>query len=139
MAFRYEAWTGTFSYWAPVYTIRETQFGYDKKRVYYPDVNSCTTLTLLLSDQSLLGAHLFKADSANVIRAIFSGMNMIRAGRPVLQLCVLGMLDFQAEEGWINDPRYKWPRQLKTFNKTFGRPSGAPVKGYMQTEPNVFH
>lgn len=132
MAYYYQSVTGNFKLFGKVNVIHETCYGYDNNELKYPNVSSCTSVTLLLSDESLLGAHFTKLDPVASVNAILQQMNTTRGARAVNQIIVLGVLHFRFGKGWMVDRRYKWPQQLTTFNTTFGRQPGDIVKGYKQ-------
>lgn len=132
MAYFYLAPNQSFTLFDRADTVRETQYGVGAQELIYPNVSTCTTVTLLLNDDSLLGAHFAKRDPAATVDAILARMNTVRAGRAVQQMFVMGVLRERDTESWMGEPRYGWPSQLNTFNSAFGRNAGALVQGFVQ-------
>ncbi len=132
MAYRYRSSRQDFYLFGRRNEIRETEYGQDANRVYYPGVSTCTTLTLLLNDNTLLGAHFAKPDPTTAVDAIITELNNLRNNRPVTQLYLLGVLRFRDNSGWMQEDRFRWPRLITTFNGAFGLAQGALAKGYVQ-------
>lgn len=134
MAHKYRSSRNDFYQFGAVNDIRETEYGMDVAgTVYYPGVSTCTTLTLLLNDGSVIGAHFAKPDPTAAVDAIVAQMNVVRAGRPVSQLYLVGVLRCRSADGFMGDPRYAWPTLITTFNQAFGRNGGDVAQGFIQT------
>lgn len=135
MGFKYRRGPQDFYAMGPANEIRETQYGYAQgAHIFYPGVSTCTTVTLLLTDGTAIGMHLAKADLTTDVDAIVNELNLVRAGRVVSTMYVVGVLRSRFGDGWMGEARYKWPIQLSTFNTAFGRNAGDPVSGYIQPE-----
>lgn len=139
MAYRYRDSRQDFILFGPQKEIRETEYGQDANRVYYPGVSTCTTLTLLLNDNTLLGAHFAKPDPTRAVDAIVTELNNLRNNRPVTQLYLLGVLRLRDSSGWMQDDRYRWPQLITTFNVAFGLTRGAMARGYVQQSGSDVH
>jgi hypothetical protein len=134
MAFKFRRGNNDFAPLGRPSDITETQYGYaENGEINYPGVSTCTTVTLLL-DNTAIGMHLTKADLPEVVDAIIKQLNVLRAGRPVRKMYVVGALLSNQPSGWKCDGRYAWPTQLNTFNTAFGRNAGDPVSGYIQAD-----
>jgi hypothetical protein len=134
MAYRYRSSRNDFYLFGSVNEIRETEYGTEVHgHVTYPGVSTCTTLTLSLADGSVIGGHFAKPDTAAEVDAIIAQMNVVRAGRAVSHMYVVGVLRVREPEGFMGDPRYAWPTMITTFNQAFGRASGAVAQGFIQT------
>ncbi len=132
MAHKYRRSRNDFFLFGDQHTIRETEYGIGNHgNVYYPGVSSCTTITLLLNDNTVLGAHFAKIDELGDVNAIVTELNNVRAGRAVSKMFMVGALKARGT-GFVSDQRYKWPQQLTTFNTLFGRNPGDIVLGYDQ-------
>jgi hypothetical protein len=128
---------GVFNLWGPVDEIRETSYGFAAAggMITYPHVNSCTTITVRLSDGSAVGMHLTKGDPAASVDAIVAAMVAhigTLQGVTAVSLYAVGVLRFRFNDGWMGEPRYSWPVLLSTFNEAFGLNPGATVRGYDQ-------
>lgn len=135
MAFKYRSSRNDFFQFGPVNEIRETEYGTGVGgTVLYPGVSTCTTLTLLLSDGAVIGAHFAKPDPTAAVDAIVAQMNAVRAGRAVSQLYLVGVLRYRSPDGFMGTPRYAWPALITTFNQAFGRNGGDLAQGFIQTE-----
>ena len=135
MAYKYRRGPNDFYFIAPANDIRETQYGNAQGgHIFYPGVSTCTTVTLLLADNSAIGMHLAKLDLATDVDAIVNQLNVVRAGIAVTSMYAVGVLRCRVSDGWMGEVRYKWPVQLNTFNTAFGRNAGAAVTGYIQPE-----
>ncbi len=115
-------------------------------QIYYPDITAGTTLTVLLEDNSMLGACFSRQDSAVAVEAILEQMNGVRAGRAATDLCLVGSLvgksRYEECGFWMNDRlrnQYRWPDQKTTFNLAFGRDGKARVHGWMQPSGVALH
>jgi hypothetical protein len=118
--------------------LSEMQYGRDENGyIDYPNVTTCTTLTLLLGDNSLLGVHLDKLASAAEIQTVIQRMNTDRQGRAIRELCLVGALKASFAGGWMTDETYRWPRLFNAFGSAFGF-SGA-IRGYVQPEGSERH
>jgi hypothetical protein len=141
MAYKYRRNQNDFFLMGDAFRICETQYGTANTggHLFYPSVSTCSTLTLLLANGTALGAHFAKPDTVADIDAILNEMNTVRAGQAVLQMYAVGVLPFRGSDGWMADRRYRWPTMLSTFNTTFGRAVGDPVRGYIQAEGTNRH
>lgn len=139
MAYKYRRNRDDFFLMGPEDEIRETQYGKGPKgHLCFPGVSSCTTLALLLADGALLGAHFAKADSLDDVTAILARLDAGRAGRAVIKLYLVGALKADGT-GFVSDLDYRWPRQLATFNRTFGRAERDPILGFDQGKKADLH
>jgi hypothetical protein len=106
--------------------------------MFFPNVSTCTTVCLQLSDNSLLGCHLSIKDSAATVDAIFAKMNSERGARAITELFLVGVLHQRPKTRddvgsyWVDEQRYAWPAKLATINQIFGRTASTPVPGYKQ-------
>ena len=103
----------------------EDQYG----SIYYPNVSTCTTVTVLLGDNRMLGAHFDKIASATDIGNVVARMNTDRGTRAVKELCIVGVLKYASAGGWMTDDAYRWPKLFDTFSKALGH-TGA-INGYL--------
>ena len=134
MAYKYRSSRNDFYLFGAVDEIRETEYGTEVHgHVTYPGVSTCTTLTLALADGSVIGAHFAKPDPTAAVDAIVTQMNVVRAGRAVSHMYVVGVLRCRDAEGFMGTPRYAWPTLITTFNQAFGRAPGAVAQGFIQT------
>jgi hypothetical protein len=102
--------------WGPENVIGEDQMGNDRDRVlYYPNVSSCTTITLLLDDGALIGGHLTTATLRESAEAVFREMVGRLLHRKVVRFYIVGAMEVGS--GWNSDPDYRWPaRMLNTLS-----------------------
>ena len=134
MAYKYRSARNDFYLFGSVNEIRETEYGTEVGGyVTYPGVSTCTTLTLALADGSVIGAHFAKPDPTAAVDAIIAQMNVVRAGRAVSHLYLVGVLRCRDMDGFMGTPRYAWPTLISTFNQAFGRSAGAVAQGFIQT------
>jgi hypothetical protein len=134
MAYQYRSSQNDFYLFGAADQIRETEYGTAVRgHVTYPHVSTCTTLTLALADGSVIGAHFSKLDPAATVDAILNQMNVVRAGRAVSQMYIVGVLKYADADGFMGTPRYAWPILITTFNQAFGRAAGDLAQGFIQT------
>jgi len=81
----------------------------------------------------VIGAHFAKPDPAADVDAIVNQTNVVRAGRAVPHMYLVGVLRCRLADGFMGTPRYAWPTLITTFNRAFGRASGALAQGFIQT------
>ena len=60
-------------------------------------------------------------------------MNVVRAGRAVAHMYIVGVLRCRDADGFMGTPRYAWPILITTFNQAFGRAAGDLAQGFIQT------
>jgi hypothetical protein len=61
----------------PVDIIGEDEYGYSQNNILlYPDVSSCTTITVMLDDHKVYGAHLTKATPTSDAETLLDKINI---------------------------------------------------------------
>jgi hypothetical protein len=143
MAFWYRRSRQDFFPRGPANRIHETEYGYTTgpfDHLYYPNVSTCTALTVLLADGTALGAHLAVPDTTAEVDAILTEMGVRQAGRAVREIYLVGFpRKSGGEDSWKSAPNYRWPVALRTFNTAFGRQPQVPIRGYVQPENSDWH
>lgn len=100
--------------------VREKSIGIDDYTLSYPNVSSCTTITVVLEDGSMIGAHLDKRTTAADARAILGKMVEETTGRPVASIVVVGALrsSFNAG-GFMDEKEFTLPNLFRTLAEKF--------------------
>lgn len=119
MIFMYSGSSGRFT---PLggSVVRESSIGTDDYTLSYPNVSSCTTITVVLRDGSLIGVHLDKFATTFNVYAILQKMVELTAGRPVETMAVVGALrsSFNAG-GFMAKKDFAFPNLFGTLAEAF--------------------
>jgi hypothetical protein len=111
----------------PVNVIKEDEYGYPQNGILvYPNVNSCTTITVMLDDYEVFGTHLTVGSRTSLVETILNKINASRGVRNIAQLHVVGVLKAPGT-GWISSAKYSGQNLYHTLNKTFGLPKTTPI------------
>jgi len=104
----------------------EEYLGTDDDRLIYPNVSTCTTVSVLLANNTLVGTHLSAMCTASDIDTIVARM-IVMAGRQVAtRIAVLGVLRYIAGNNqrggvaYTSTPACRFPAKLETFAGLFG-------------------
>lgn len=117
----------------PVNVISEDEYGHSEDGfLVYPNVTSCTTITVMLDDNAVFGTHLTIASLGPAVDAILDKINETRGARNVAQLNVVGVLGATGS-GWRGTEKYSGKKLFATLNEAFGRPKAAPIFVHDQT------
>jgi hypothetical protein len=96
----------------PVNVISEDEYGYPQNgTLVYPNVNSCTTITVMLDNNEVFGTHLTVASPTSLVETILNKINDSRGARSVTQLHVVGVLKASGS-GWKSSAEYFRPKPL---------------------------
>jgi hypothetical protein len=94
----------------------ECNLGTDKDGyIYYPNVSTCTTLTLLLQSNALVGVHFDKGSTVGEVQTMVKKMDELRRGSAITNLHLVGVLEFGKSGGWMGDKTYVFPKLFKQF------------------------
>ena len=104
----------------------EEYLGSDNDRLIYPNVSTCTTISVLLANDTLVGTHLSAMCTTNDIDVIVARMAQMMGGQAASRIAVLGVLRYVAggnQRGGVaytSTPEYAFPAKLETFAGKFG-------------------
>ena len=127
----------TFRPWGDDGILHEMECGTEKNgSLTYPNVSTCTTVTVLTSDNRLVGTHLDKIATADDVTAIIGKMNEIVGNQTVTELCIVGVLR-EHGSGWMNDQAFRWPNLFNAFSEGLNH-QGA-VMAYVQAGATERH
>jgi hypothetical protein len=100
--------------------ITEADIGADPDNLYFPGVSSCTILVMLLSDDSLIGAHLDKDLTSFNIYFMLGGLSELKAARTVRKMAMLGNFTWAGKPGtYTTKPEFSAQRDKATFSEAF--------------------
>jgi hypothetical protein len=127
----------------PVNLISEDEYGYPQNGILvYPNVNSCTTITVMLDDHEVFGTHLTVGSPTSLVETILNKINASRGARNVAQLHVVGVLKASGS-GWKSSAKYSGQNLYQTLNVTFGLPKTTPIfvheQEYKEKGADFFH
>ena len=112
--------TNTFQFTLQDSEIFEANIGADPNNLYFPGVSSCTVLVMLLSDDSLIGAHFDKGLTAFNIYFMLGGMADLKAARTVTKMVMLGNFTWAGKPGtYTTKPEFSRQRDKATFAEAF--------------------
>jgi hypothetical protein len=127
----------------PINIVSEDEYGYSQNSILlYPNVNSCTTITVMFEDDQVFGAHLTVGTPTAIAEALLNKINASRGNQNIAQLHVVGVIEASGS-GWKSEAKYSGPNLYKTLNETFGRGKATPVflhkQKFKQVGGNYFH
>ncbi len=108
----------------------EEYLGTAPDNLVFPGVSTCTTLSVLLVDNTLVGAHFSALCTAADITKIAAKMVEISGGQAATKIAVIGVLRYVAgtnQRGGVaytSTPEYTFPAKLTTFAGLFGLTAG---------------
>ena len=104
----------------------EEYVGTDPDRLTFPNVSTCTTITVVLDDDTLVGTHLSALCTTDDIDKIVARMRELSAGHAARRVAVLGVLRYvggvnqRGGVAYTSQPEYAWPTKLDTIAAGFG-------------------
>lgn len=113
--------------------LKEEYVGDDPDRLIYPNVSTCTTVTVLLANNTLVGTHLSAMCTAGDIATITTKMQTMAGGQAAIGIALLGVLRYIAGNNqrggvaYTSTPEFAWPAKLDSFAGAFGLPRSAII------------
>jgi hypothetical protein len=104
----------------------EEYLGDAENRLIYPNVSTCTTISVLLANDTLVGTHLSAMCTAADLDLITAKMNAMAGGQAARRIAVLGVLRYVAGNNqrggvaYTSTPAYGFPAKLETFAEKLG-------------------
>jgi hypothetical protein len=108
------------------YGLIEEYLGTAPDNLVFPGVSTCTTLSVLLANNTLVGAHLSALCTADDITAICARMTKLVPGQHATKIAIIGVLRYVAGTNtrggvaYTSTPEYTFPAKLTTFASKFG-------------------
>jgi hypothetical protein len=111
------------------YGLIEEFVGTHTDTLIYPNVSTCTTLTLLLANDTVVGAHLSALGTVKDVQIICNKMLDLAGASAPVRLGVIGVLRCIAKtdnanggSAYTSTQEYSELRKLETFAAAFGLP-----------------
>ncbi|MGA3402187.1 MAG: hypothetical protein ABSC95_23510 [Acetobacteraceae bacterium] len=115
----------------------EEYLGTAPNNLVFPGVSTCTTLSVLLANNTLVGAHLSALCTAADIATICAKMTELANGQGATKIAIIGVLRYvggtntRGGVAYTSTPQYTFPAKLTTFAGAFGL-TAADVNYYDQ-------
>lgn len=115
----------------------EEYLGTAPDNLLFPGVSTCTTLSVLLANNTLVGAHFSALCTAADIVTICAKMTEIAGGQRATKIAIIGVLRYvggtntRGGVAYTSTPQYTFPQKLTTFAGSFGL-TAADVNYYDQ-------
>jgi hypothetical protein len=104
----------------------EEYLGSDNDRLIYPNVSTCTTVSVLLANDTLVGTHLSAMCTKDDIDKIVARMKQMMGAQTASRVALLGVLRYiggtnqRGGVAYTSEPEYAYPAKLETFAGKFG-------------------
>ena len=104
----------------------EEYLGSAPDNLVFPNVSTCTTLSVLLANNTLVGAHLSALCTAEDVGKILAKLTEVAGGQHATKIAVIGVLRYIAGSNtrggvaYTSTPEYAYPAKLTTFATAFG-------------------
>jgi hypothetical protein len=102
--------------------LMEEFLGTAPDNLVFPSVSTCTTLSVLLANNTLVGAHLSSRCTVAEVTTICAKMTELAGGQHATKIAIIGVLRQVGTSGeaYTATPGYTFPAKLITFARTFG-------------------